>query len=228
MLYVYRYVHILKTPCFCSLRMGQLSATFKASPKTCLVCCGKMTPSSQSLAEAQVEWLSRWQSYRICCFNCWLTWGSTCLPCFFSAASFTCTSTPAAYSPPMTDILLYGQVKRKLGENALPHMPQLPAPKDPPNKRVNLGTQVVETACTSLAPCLAIPSCSYFLPIMNPVMFYRNNKGIFLQLHNSMKWVALRAASENNTPLLATMPTYSPYNLLNPHTIVSPQPSLNS
>ena len=43
---------------------------------------------------------------------------------------------------------------------------------------VNLGTSAEATAVTIFAPCLAMPSCSYFLPTMKPVMFWRKTSGI--------------------------------------------------
>jgi hypothetical protein len=46
------------------------------------------------------------------------------------------------------------------------------------------------TAVTSLAPFLAIPSFSYFFPIMKPVMFCKNNNGTLRWQHSSMKWAA--------------------------------------
>ncbi len=52
---------------------------------------------------------------------------------------------------------------------------------------VNLGTCTQATAVTSLAPCLAIPSVSYCLPTMKPVIFCRNTNGIFLWPHSSTK-----------------------------------------
>ena len=58
-----------------------------------------------------------------------------------------------------------------------------PAPKDPPKINVIFGTYAVLTAETNFAPCLAIPSCSYFFPTINPVMFYKKIKGIFLCVH---------------------------------------------
>ena len=51
----------------------------------------------------------------------------------------------------------------------------------------DLGTLVVATALTSLAPFLAIPPCSAFSPTINPVMFCKNIKGILRWLHNSIK-----------------------------------------
>jgi hypothetical protein len=71
---------------------------------------------------------------------------------------------------------------------------------------VNLGTVELATACTILAPSLAMPPRSYWRPTMKPVMFCRNTSGTARALHSSMKCVALSADSENSTPLLATMP----------------------
>ncbi len=71
---------------------------------------------------------------------------------------------------------------------------------------VILGTLVVATAVTILAPWRAMPSFSYLRPTMKPVMFCRNTSGMLRWLHSSMKCAPFCAASENSTPLLATMP----------------------
>ena len=72
---------------------------------------------------------------------------------------------------------------------------------------VNLGTCEQATAVTILAPSLAMPAFSYFLPTMKPVMFCRNTSGMSRWLHSSMKCAPLSALSANRMPLLATMPT---------------------
>ena len=72
---------------------------------------------------------------------------------------------------------------------------------------MNFGTSALATAWTILAPSLAMPFCSYSLPTMKPVMFWRKTSGIFRRQHISMKWVALSALSEKSTPLLARIPT---------------------
>ncbi len=72
---------------------------------------------------------------------------------------------------------------------------------------VNFGTTELATACTILAPSLAMPPRSYCWPTMKPVMFCRNTSGTPRMLHSSMKCVAFSADSENSTPLLAMMPT---------------------
>ena len=87
---------------------------------------------------------------------------------------------------------------------------------------VNFGTTELATACTSLAPSLAIPARSYLLPTMKPVMFWRKISGMPRRLHSSMKCVAFSADSENSTPLLATMPTRKPWSRANPVTSVVP------
>ena len=40
-----------------------------------------------------------------------------------SAERFTCAKTPAACSPPMTEIRAFGHIHIRRGENARPHMP---------------------------------------------------------------------------------------------------------
>ncbi len=87
---------------------------------------------------------------------------------------------------------------------------------------VTLGTLVVATAVTSLAPCRAIPSASYFWPTIKPVMFCRNTSGIFLCEQSSTKCAPLTALSLNNTPLLAIMPMGMPITWANPQTSVVP------
>ena len=69
------------------------------------------------------------------------------------------------------------------------------------------GTVEFDTALISFAPCLMMPSCSYFLPTMKPVMFCRNTSGTSLWLHSSMNCAPFCELSENRTPLLARMPT---------------------
>ncbi len=73
--------------------------------------------------------------------------------------------------------------------------------------RVSLGTLAHETAVTILAPSLAMPPASYFLPTMKPVMFCRKSRGIPRWAQSSMKCVPFNADSEKRMPLLATMPT---------------------
>ena len=75
---------------------------------------------------------------------------------------------------------------------------------------VNFGTTEFATACTILAPSLAMPARSYWRPTMKPVMFCRKTSGMPRRLQSSMKCVALSADSENRTPLLATMPDEEP------------------
>ena len=87
---------------------------------------------------------------------------------------------------------------------------------------VNRGTTAFATACTILAPSLAMPARSYSRPTMNPVMFWRKTSGTPRRLHIWMKWAALRADSEKSTPLLATTPTRKPWRRANPVTRVGP------
>ncbi len=87
---------------------------------------------------------------------------------------------------------------------------------------VNFGTLTVETAVTIFAPCLAMPSASYFLPTMKPVMFCRKTSGILRCPHSSMKCAPFSADSENSTPLFATMPTGMPSMCAKPVTSVVP------
>ncbi len=75
---------------------------------------------------------------------------------------------------------------------------------------VNFGTAAVATAMTIFAPSLAMPRCSYSLPTMKPVMFWRNTSGRRRCVHSSMKCAPLSALSEKRIPLLATMPTGYP------------------
>ena len=49
-------------------------------------------------------------------------------------------------------------------------------------------------------------------------MFCKNTMGIPLALQSSIKWVPLRADSENRIPLLAKTPISYPNNLANPVT----------
>ncbi len=72
---------------------------------------------------------------------------------------------------------------------------------------VNLGTSALATAWTILAPSLAMPPCSYCLPTMNPVMFWRKTRGILRMAQRVTKWAPLSELSEKRTPLLARMPT---------------------
>ncbi len=85
---------------------------------------------------------------------------------------------------------------------------------------VNFGTTELATACTILAPSLAMPPRSYCLPTMNPVMFCRKTSGTPRRLQSSMKCVTFSADSEKSTPLLAMMPTRKPWSRANPHTTV--------
>ena len=50
------------------------------------------------------------------------------------------------------------------------------------------GTVEFDTALISFAPCLMMPSSSYFRPTMKPVMFCRNTSGILRLSHSWMKW----------------------------------------
>ena len=72
---------------------------------------------------------------------------------------------------------------------------------------VSLGTSAQATAATILAPSLAIPPDSYFLPTMNPVTFWRNTSGVPRWQAISMKCAPFSADSENRIPLLARIPT---------------------
>src|SRR5699024_12200983 len=64
----------------------------------------------------------------------------------------TVDSTEAACSPPMTEMRALGHIHRNRGEQARPHIEQLPAPKAPPITPVNLGTRAEAAAVTLLAP----------------------------------------------------------------------------
>lgn len=81
------------------------------------------------------------------------------------------------------------------------------APKLPPMITVNLGTLAQATAVTSLAPCLAIPPSSAFLPTIKPVMFCKNSSGMPRWQASSTKCAPFCADSLNSTPLLARMAT---------------------
>jgi hypothetical protein len=63
---------------------------------------------------------------------------------------------------------------------------------------------------------------------MNPVMFCRNTSGIRRCEQSSMKCAPFCAASENSTPLFATIPTGQPITWAKPVTSVSPNRALNS
>lgn len=65
----------------------------------------------------------------------------------------------------------------------------------------------METALTSLAPCLAMPSASYSAPTMKPLMLCRNSSGMSRWVQSSMKFAAFWALSGNSTPSLITTPT---------------------
>src|SRR3546814_2720560 len=73
------------------------------------------------------------------------------------------------------------------------------SPNEPPMMTVNLGTCALATACTSLAPSLAMPRLSYSRPTMKPVMFCKNTNGILRWQHSSMKCAPLSADSENRS-----------------------------
>src|SRR5579862_6029292 len=72
------------------------------------------------------------------------------------------------------------------------------------------GTVELLTALISFAPCLMMPSCSYFRPTMKPVMLCRNTSGTSLWLHSSMNCAPFCADSENKMPLFARMPIGKP------------------
>ena len=93
---------------------------------------------------------------------------------------------------------------------------------------VSLGTRVVATAVTILAPSLAMPPASYSRPTMKPVMFCRKTSGILRWSHSSTKCAPLSADSRKSTPLLATIPTGCPCSRANPVTSVVPYSGLNS
>ena len=59
---------------------------------------------------------------------------------------------------------------------------------------------------TILAPSLAIPPASYFRPTINPEMFCRKTRGIFLCEQSSMKCAPFSEDSENRTPLFPIIP----------------------
>ena len=63
---------------------------------------------------------------------------------------------------------------------------------------------------------------------MKPVMFCTKTSGMPRIPHSWMKCVALSADSENSTPLLATMPTSSPWTWAKPVTMVGAYRRLNS
>jgi hypothetical protein len=71
---------------------------------------------------------------------------------------------------------------------------------------VSFGTCAVDTAVTSFAPSLAMPSFSYFRPTMKPVMFCRKMRGILRWQHSSMKCAPLSADSLKRMPLFASEP----------------------
>jgi len=75
---------------------------------------------------------------------------------------------------------------------------------------VIFGTFAFETALTSLAPFLAMPSYSNFLPTIKPVIFYKKIIGVLRLQHSWTKWEPFRALSEKSTPLFATIPTGIP------------------
>jgi hypothetical protein len=72
------------------------------------------------------------------------------------------------------------------------------------------GTVLLDTALIILAPFLMIPSCSYCLPTMKPVVFWRNTRGTSLLLQSWMNCAPLLALSLKIVPLLAMMPTGKP------------------
>ena len=87
---------------------------------------------------------------------------------------------------------------------------------------VTFGTRAQATAVTSLAPSLAMPRRSASFPTMKPEMFCRNSSGTPRRLQSSMKCVPFSADSENNTPLLARMPTGWFQSVANAQTSVVP------
>ena len=98
----------------------------------------------------------------------------------------------------------------------------MPAPKLEPVMMVIAGTVEFDTALISFAPFLMIPSCSYFLPTMNPVVFCKNKSGVWLWLQSWMNCAPLFADSLKSVPLLARIPTGKPWMCAQPHTSVEP------
>mmetsp|Transcript_6016 Transcript_6016/g.18087 ORF Transcript_6016/g.18087 Transcript_6016/m.18087 type:complete len:206 (+) Transcript_6016:468-1085(+) len=73
-----------------------------------------------------------------------------------------------------------------------------------------------------------MPSCSYVLPTIKPVIFCRKTSGMPRCEHSWMKCEPLSAESGKSAPLLATMPTLRPSMVAKAVTSVVPYSALNS
>ncbi|SCD76864.1 hypothetical protein GA0115246_105837 [Streptomyces sp. SolWspMP-sol7th] len=69
------------------------------------------------------------------------------------------------------------------------------------------GTRELATALIIMLPCLTMPPCSYSLPTMKPVVWWRKRRGMSRWLASWMNWAAFWDSSLNRTPrALARMP----------------------
>ena len=87
---------------------------------------------------------------------------------------------------------------------------------------VNFGTTELATACTILAPSLAMPPRSYCRPTMKPVMFCRKSNGTSILLQSWMNCAAFSDESEKRMPSLPRMPIGYPCRCAQPVTRVVP------
>ncbi len=72
---------------------------------------------------------------------------------------------------------------------------------------VTCGTSEFVTALISFAPSLMMPPCSYSVPTMNPVMFWKKISGVSARLASWMNCAPFSDSAENSTPLFARIPT---------------------
>ncbi len=107
----------------------------------------------------------------------------------------TVASTPAACSPPITEMRRVGphpQEARRIGAAAHAVVAGTEAAADDDGE---FGHLAEATAVTILAPSRAMPPFSYLRPTMKPVMFCRKTSGMPRWAHSSMKWAPFRADS---------------------------------
>ena len=103
--------------------LGALAATASARARVVLVAVGSMIPSSHSRLVANCADEAASSRVVASARNASISSLLHAWPDFFAAASFTCSRTLAACSPPMTAILAFGHIHMKRGEKARPHMP---------------------------------------------------------------------------------------------------------
>ena len=126
------------------------------------------------------------------CGKCGLVLGAPALALGLQASRRTRASTLAACSPPIT-LMRVGPHPQEGRIRATAHT--VVAGAEAPPMITVAWDLCAGHRRTILAP-LAMPSFSYLRPTMKPVMFCRNTSGTCWQ-QSSMKWVPLRADSEN-------------------------------